>query len=235
MLKSASGVTGFVFTLLGLGFSVPGVILLRLWRTTDEPTHSYPCTSSTGGTATCYSGEGVYGLLGGIFGALGVAMLLLGLWLLRKAWRDAARRRRLLADGRRVHGTVLAAAPSGMTVNGVRWWNHEVSFPGPGGTVQMRHRGPRAAEAGAHVEVAYDPAEPANAMLVGAVWPEVAATGPPDDATPIPGLEAPVVRAAGTLGFDLDAVHDAQQRYLRGEITSDQLQAETKRLMSPPA
>lgn len=239
MLKTAAGITGFVLSLFGAMFLVPGVVLTYLWQTTDEPTRSFACRSRGGGSATCYEGEGAFMVLGLGFGGLALGMLVAGLLLLRKAARDAANRRRLLERGLRAPGTVVAVTATNTHINGRRQYQHHIEFHGPSGPIMTRHRSHPIAREGSRVEVAYDPADPGNAVLArviedpaiarmqrGADVPELVAAAKAGLGLGTAGVDL------GTAGLDLGALSELQQRFMRGEITADQLQAETMRLMS---
>ena len=158
--RGAGWVGPFVFVDGLLGAAV-GAFFAYKWITEDEENVYGPCSRGSG---TCLQGgETLNMTFGLVFGGLGLAGVLAGLWLIRRHRVRAARDRNLLERGRQGDAVVTAATTTGMTtrINGriTKQGYHLELDPGDGGApLVVKASLPPGIVPGARVRVAYDPA-----------------------------------------------------------------------------
>jgi hypothetical protein len=160
MGRVAGWVGPFVFV-GGLLGNAAGALFAHKWIAEDEPNVYGPCSRGFG---TCLQGGETLNLAFGLlFSGLGLASVLVGLWLIRRHRVRAARDRALLERGRQGEAVVTAATPTGMTVrlNGrVTKQSYRLELdPGDGGApLLVKAWLPPGILPGGSVRVAYDPA-----------------------------------------------------------------------------
>lgn len=161
-MPRSARVTIVLVILLQVAWSLPlALVMGGKWLTTDEPDVSYGC-----GTATCYSGEGTWRLMALLFGGISVIATIILLLVLTSWGRTAARRRRLLETGLQVPGLLVDIEATGTRINGrpVCRYVFESRVVSP--PVRATQKGMAALPVGTRVTLAYDPTDPARAILV---------------------------------------------------------------------
>ena len=162
-MKPAGRIAGWVgpFVLLdGLVAGAVGAFFAYKWITEDEENVYGPCSRGTG---TCLTGgETLNMTLGLVFGGLGIAAVLAGLWLIRRHGVRSTRDRELIERGRVGDAVITAATLTGMTLrrNGrITKQGYRLELdPGDGGApLVIKASLPPGIVAGARVRVAYDP------------------------------------------------------------------------------
>jgi hypothetical protein len=158
--RGAGWVGPFVF-LDGLIVAAVGAFFAFKWISEDEENVFGPCSRGSG---TCLQGgETLNMTFGLVFGALGLAGALVGLWLIRRHRVRAARDRDLIERGRQGEAVVTAATPTGMTTrtNGrvtKQGYRLELDPADGGPPLVVKASLPPGIVPGARVRVAYDPA-----------------------------------------------------------------------------
>jgi hypothetical protein len=162
-MKPVGRVAGWVGPLVlvaGLLAAAVGAFFVGKWITEDEENVYGPCSHGSG---TCLKGgETLNMTFGLVFGGIGLAGVLMGLWLIRRRRVRAARDSLLLERGRHGDAVVTAATPTGMTVrsNGritKQGYRLELDPGDGGGPLIVKAWLPPGIVAGARVGVAYDP------------------------------------------------------------------------------
>ena len=144
----------------GLLAAAVGTLFAYKWITEDEEDVYGPCTRGTG---TCLKGgETLNMMFGLVFGGLGLAATLGGLWLIRRRRVRAARDRALLERGRQGDAVITAATTTGMTARSggriVKQGYRLELDPGDGGApLVVKAWLPPGFVPGTGVRVAYDP------------------------------------------------------------------------------
>jgi hypothetical protein len=163
---------------LPLLISMPFVFMvaygLYWWLAVDTPYRVTGCSSSSGGSATCYDGEPVYRFLSLIFGALVVIGLTIWVVSVIRSRQRTQRFRRAWAAGVRAPATLIDVESTNTKVNGltVNRYTYEVR-PADGSppftfVEKGRWTDPAAGSLGRMVEVMYDPGDRESAFIVPA-------------------------------------------------------------------
>ncbi|TDV57676.1 DUF3592 domain-containing protein [Actinophytocola oryzae] len=210
MPRSIRRVLVWVFAIQVLWSGVTAVIMAVVWRNSiGEPDVSYPCDDG----GTCYSGPTTYLVLMLVFGGICLVFVVI-LAVLSARWRAAAAlHARLVATGVRTPAPLVRVEATGTTINDRRV--HRLVFEArPGGrVVRAVVRSMVVLPLGTRATIAYDPADPANAVVVE----DVDALGAAVDATAPPsGLSA--VRDAVARNLET-ALAELRAELDRGAIT----------------
>ena len=167
------------FVLLdGLLSGAIGAFFAYKWITENEENVYGPCST---GDSCLTGGETLNMTFGLVFGALGVAAVLAGLWLIRHQRVRAGRDRELIERGRVGDAVITAATLTGMTLrrNGrVTREAYRLELdPGDGGAALVVNASlPPGIVAGTRVRVAYDPSS-RDTVLLETPAGDVVATG----------------------------------------------------------
>jgi hypothetical protein len=162
-MPRSARITIVLVILIQVAWSLPlAMVMGNKWLTTDEPDVSYACDDG----GTCYSGEGTWRLMTLLFGGIALIAVTILLLVLTSWARTAARRNRLLSTGMQVPGLLVDIQATGTRINGrpVCRYIFESRVVSP--PVRAVHKGMAALAIGAKVTLAYDPADPNDAILV---------------------------------------------------------------------
>ena len=163
-MKPAGRTAGWVGPLVlaaGLIVAGLGALFAYKWITEDEQDVYGPCSHGTG---TCLQGGETLNMTFGIvFGTLGVASVLAGIWLIGRRRTRVARDRELIERGLQRDAVITGAAPTGMTLRSggrVTKQGYKLELdPGDDGTLLVIKAWlPPGIVPGARVRIAYDPA-----------------------------------------------------------------------------
>jgi hypothetical protein len=152
----------------GLTLAAVGAFFAYRWITEDEENVYGACSRGSG---TCLKGgETLNMTFGLVFGLLGLAGTLVGLWLIHRHRTRAGRDRDLLDRGRQGAAVITAATRTGSTTrsNGrITQQSYRLELdPGDGGApLVVKASLPPGIVPGARVRVAYDPASRDAALL----------------------------------------------------------------------
>ena len=158
--RGAGWVGPFLF-LDGLMLAAVGAFFAHKWIAQDEENVFGTCSRGRG---TCLQGgETLNMTFGLVFGGLGLAGALVGLWLIRRGRVRAARDRDLMERGRQGEAVVTAATPTGITTRTKgrvtkQGYRLELDVADGGAPLLVHASLPPGIVPGARVRVAYDPA-----------------------------------------------------------------------------
>ncbi|GAA1023173.1 hypothetical protein Aple_052040 [Acrocarpospora pleiomorpha] len=135
------------------------------WLAFDDPDNSFTCQDSRGRVSTCVEGETTNMIVGIVFLTIGLIMLGVALWLAVRWIKRGRREDHLRQHGIPARAVVTQAMATGTRVNGRPLYRLTLQVPDVPG-LEFRHRTMNPVPAGTTLTVAYDPADPADPVLL---------------------------------------------------------------------